>query len=226
VLQACVSSWSLAAVLFLTLPAAVAGGALVAFAIGGSWTLGAVLGFIAVLGIAVRNGLGLIKHYQRLALVPAGASGVNVSRIRTNPRGVGEPASTEDIAIFAPGVVQSGTWDRFQPILMTAVITAIAVLPLAFMGDKAGSEFLRPMAIVILGGLVTATLYSLFAVPAMYLIFTPSRAKNPRIVTQILPSPRLPQDDNEPIQTGNQNHASHSFNCCITRYRELSARRL
>jgi Cu/Ag efflux pump CusA len=176
VLQACVSSWSLAAVLFLTLPAAVAGGALVAFAIGGSWTLGAVLGFIAVLGIAVRNGLGLIKHYQRLALVPAGASGVNVSRIRTNPRGVGEPASTEDIAIFAPGVVQSGTWDRFQPILMTAVITAIAVLPLAFMGDKAGSEFLRPMAIVILGGLVTATLYSLFAVPAMYLIFTPSRA--------------------------------------------------
>jgi preprotein translocase subunit SecF len=119
----------------------------------------------------------LITHYQRLALVPGGEiAGVNASRIRANSRGVGEAASTEDIAIFAPGVVQSGTWDRFQPILMTAVITAIAVLPLVFMGDKAGSELLRPMAIVILGGLVTATLYSLFAVPAMYLLFTPSRA--------------------------------------------------
>ena len=58
---------------------------------------------------------------------------------------------------------------------MTAVITAVAVLPLAFMGDEPGTEILRPMAIVILGGLVTSTLYSLFAVPAMYLLFTPSR---------------------------------------------------
>jgi Cu/Ag efflux pump CusA len=176
-LQARVSSWSLAAVLFLTLPAAVAGGAFVALALGGSWSLGAVLGFIAVLGIAVRNGLGLITHYQRLALAPGGeTAGLNASRMSANSRGVGEVASTEDIAIFAPGVVQSGTWDRFQPILMTAVITAIAVLPLVFLGDKAGSELLRPMAIVILGGLVTATLYSLFAIPAMYLLFTPSRA--------------------------------------------------
>ena len=59
---------------------------------------------------------------------------------------------------------------------MTAVITAVAVLPLVFMGDMPGSEILRPMAIVILGGLVTATLFSLFCIPAMYLLFTPSRA--------------------------------------------------
>ena len=59
---------------------------------------------------------------------------------------------------------------------MTAVITAVAVLPLALMGDVPGSEILRPMAIVILGGLVTSTLFSLFCVPAMYLLFTPSRA--------------------------------------------------
>ena len=56
--------------LFLTLPAAVAGGALAAFAFGGSLSLGAVLGLVAVLGIAVRNGLALIKHYQRLANAP------------------------------------------------------------------------------------------------------------------------------------------------------------
>jgi hypothetical protein len=60
--------------------------------------------------------------------------------------------------------------------LMTTVITALAVLPLLLMGDVPGNEVLRPMAAVILGGLVTTTLYLLFCVPAMYLLFTPSRA--------------------------------------------------
>jgi hypothetical protein len=84
-------------------------------------------------------------------------------------------ANADDEVIFAPNVVQRGTWERFTPILMTAVITALAVLPLVFMGDRAGAEIIRPMAIVILGGLVTSTLFSLFAVPAMFLLFTPSR---------------------------------------------------
>jgi Cu/Ag efflux pump CusA len=58
---------------------------------------------------------------------------------------------------------------------MSACITALAVLPLVFMGDKPGSEILRPMGQIILGGLVTSTLFSLFAIPAMFLLFTPSR---------------------------------------------------
>ncbi len=58
---------------------------------------------------------------------------------------------------------------------MAAVVTAVAVLPLALIGDVPGTEVLRPMAIVILGGLVTSTLFTLFCIPAMYLLFTPSR---------------------------------------------------
>jgi Cu/Ag efflux pump CusA len=178
VLQACVGSWSLATAIFLTLPAAVAGGALVAAVAGGSWSLGAIFGFLAVLGIAVRNGLGMIKHYQHLALEPIAAD-VRDGRVRGqfDSRSRVETAAdaAEDAAIFAPGVVQRGTWDRFTPVLMTAVITALAMLPFVFMGDKAGNEILRPMAIVVLGALVTSTLYTLFAIPAMFLLFTPSR---------------------------------------------------
>jgi len=178
ILQASIGSWSLAIVLFLTLPAAIAGGALAAFAIGGTLSLGAILGLVAVLGIAVRNGLLLIRHYQRLAAEPEEIrADVNADQLRTTfeSRTRIEAVTSNDVAIFAPGVVQRGTWDRFTPILMTAVITAVAVLPLALMGDVPGSEVLRPMALVILGGLVTSTLFTLIGIPAMFLLFTPSR---------------------------------------------------
>jgi Cu/Ag efflux pump CusA len=178
VLQACLGSWSLAAVMFLTLPAAVAGGVLVALAFGGSISLGAILGLVGLAGLAVRNGLGLVKHYQRLALAPEEKqAAINGSALRSqyDTRRV-ESTSADDAAIFAPGVVQRGTWDRFTPMLMTAVVTAVAVLPLLLIGNVPGNEVLRPMAAVILGGLVTTTLYSLFCVPAMYLLFTPGRA--------------------------------------------------
>jgi Cu/Ag efflux pump CusA len=178
ILQACVGSWGLATALFVTLPAAIAGGALAALAIGGTMSLGVILGLVAVLGIAVRNGLDLVKHYQHLALAPADAqANPNGSPLRSQhePRRM-DPATPEDAAIFAPGVVQLGTWERFTPIFMTAVITAVAVVPLVIMGNVPGSEVLRPMAVVILGGLLTTTLYALFFVPAMFLLFTPSRA--------------------------------------------------
>jgi len=127
ILQACVGSWSLATVLFLTLPAAVAGGVLAVFATAGTLSLGAILGLIAVFGIAVRNGLALIKHYQRLALAPpekhADGNGAPL-RSHYEPRPRVEHVSPEDTAIFIPGVVQLGTWERFTPILMTAAITA------------------------------------------------------------------------------------------------------
>ncbi|MEX2308956.1 MAG: efflux RND transporter permease subunit [Pirellulales bacterium] len=178
VLQACIGSWSLAIVLFLTLPAAIAGGALAALAFGGTLSLGALLGLIAVLGIAVRNGLLLIRHYQRLAAnSDEFESGANAAPLRTSfeQRSRVDHAAANDVAIFAPGTVQRGTWERFTPILMTAVITAAAVLPLVMMGDVPGSEVLRPMAVVMLGGLVTSTLFSLFGIPAIFLLFTPTR---------------------------------------------------
>jgi Cu/Ag efflux pump CusA len=163
ILQACVGSWSLATALFLTLPGAVAGGAIVAMLLGNNLSLGVLLGLVAVLGIAVRNGLGLIRSYQRLAMEPETAESVDGG---TNNR----PAHQ------ARGVVQRGTWDRFPSILTTALVTAAAVLPLAFMGDVPGTEILRPMALVILGGLVTSTCFTLIAIPAMYLLFAPKVA--------------------------------------------------
>jgi Cu/Ag efflux pump CusA len=176
VLQACLGSWGLATMLFLTLPAAVAGGALVALAGGAGWTMGAIFGIIAVLGIAVRNSLALVKHFQRLALAPsAEPAGMSGSRMRGQFESRSRAEEDDDAAIFAPGVVERGAWERFTPILMTACITALAMLPLVLMGDKAGSEILRPMGLVILGGLVTSTLFSLFAVPAMFLLFKPRR---------------------------------------------------
>lgn len=179
VLQACIGSWKLATALFLTLPAAVAGGALVALAATGGWSLGAILGIGAVLAIAIRNGISLIRHYQRLALPPELVqTDGGLPQLRAVERALVEQfESDDDDAIFAPGVVQRGTWDRFVPVLMTAFITAVAMLPFALYGDIAGNEILHPMSIAILGGLVTATLFTLFAVPAMYLLFTPGRAR-------------------------------------------------
>ena len=120
----------------------------------------------------------LIRYYQRLANAPdevqLDGNGVQM-RPTLEKRARIEPEAG-DAAIFAPGVVQRGTWDRFPAILMTAVVTAVAVLPLALIGDVPGTEILRPMAVVILGGLVTSTLFSLFCIPAMYLLFTPNRA--------------------------------------------------
>jgi Cu/Ag efflux pump CusA len=177
-LQAVLGSWSLATVLLVTLPAAAAGGLLAAFAFDGTLTLGAILGLVAVFGIAVRNGLGSIKLYQRLATEPLGTNAdANGSIVRSplEPRARLESSAVGDQAIFAPGAVQRGAWERFTPIIMTATITALAVLPLVLLGDVPGNEILRPMAAVILGGLVTTTLFTLFGIPALFLLFTPSR---------------------------------------------------
>ena len=148
-LQVFFRSWRLATVVFLTLPMALVGGVLAAFAGGGIISLGSIVGFVTVLGIAVRNCITLIARYQNLE------------------RHEGET--------FGPGLVLRGTRERFAPILMTAATTGLAFLPLALFGDIPGLEIVRPMAVVILGGLVTSTLLNLHVVPAMYLRFGGSR---------------------------------------------------
>ncbi|MEA2296321.1 MAG: hypothetical protein QOE86_3960, partial [Solirubrobacteraceae bacterium] len=149
-LQAAFRSWRLALLLFLTLPMALVGGVLAAYGGIGAISLGALIGFFTVLGIAARNGIMMITHFQHLE------------------RHEGEA--------FGPGLVLRGAGERLAPILMTASATGLALLPLALLGDRPGQEIEHPMAIVILGGLVSSTLLNLFVVPALYLRFGRSRA--------------------------------------------------
>jgi Cu/Ag efflux pump CusA len=144
-LQAAFGSWRLATLTVLTLPAALVGGVLAAFAAGGI-SLGALIGFFAVFALAARNGVTLISHYQRL-------------------QQEGEP--------FGPGLVQRGARERLAPILLTALTLILALTPLLISGEIAGQEIAQPMAVVIVGGVVTTTLINLFVVPALYLRFGP-----------------------------------------------------
>jgi Cu/Ag efflux pump CusA len=82
---------------------------------------------------------------------------------------------------FGPGLVVRGAKERLSPILMTALATGLALVPLAIVGDLPGHEIEHPMAVVILGGLVTSTLLNLFVVPSLYLRFgqAPSRRLGP-----------------------------------------------
>ena len=144
-LQTAFSSWRLAALIFLTLPMALVGGVLAAFASGGVVSLGSLLGFFTVFGIAARNGILLINHCQHLERVE------------------GET--------FGPALVLRGARERLAPILMTSLATGLAVVPLVVLGDRPGHEIEYPLAIVILGGLATSTLLNLFVVPSLYLRF-------------------------------------------------------
>ena len=148
-LQAAYRSWLLAFVAILTLPMALAGGVLAALLGGGTLSIGSLFGFFTVLGIAARNSVVLIKHYQHL-----------------------EQYEGET---FGPKLVLRGTLERFGPTMMTALTLGVALLPFVLFGGIAGSEIVYPMAIVILCGLVTSTLFSLFVVPALYLRFGAGR---------------------------------------------------
>jgi hypothetical protein len=144
----------LATLSFLTLPSALVGGVLAASMTGGVISLGSLIGFFTVLGIAARNGIMMINHFQHLE------------------RYEGET--------FGPALVLRGAGERLSPILMTALATGLALVPLAIAGDLPGHEIEHPMAIVILGGLVTSTLLNLFVVPSLYLRFAvPATAPAP-----------------------------------------------
>jgi Cu/Ag efflux pump CusA len=142
-LQTCIGSWRVATFAFLTLPLALVGGLLAAFAAGGLISLGSLVGFLTVFGIAARNGILLINHYQHLE------------------NEEGEP--------FGRSLVLRGSRERLAPILMTALATGLALVPLVISGEIPGAEIEYPMAIVILGGLATSTLLNLFLVPTLYL---------------------------------------------------------
>jgi CzcA family heavy metal efflux pump len=152
-LQASFGSWRLATLSFLTLPVALVGGALAAFVSGGVLTLGSLVGFYTVFGIAARNGILMINHFQHLE------------------RHEGET--------FGPALVVRGARERLSPILMTTLATGLALVPLVVAGQVPGHEIEHPLAVVILGGLVTSTLLNLFVVPSLYLRFGRGRGALP-----------------------------------------------
>jgi Cu/Ag efflux pump CusA len=141
-LQAAFGSWRLATLVFLSLPTALAGGLVAALVSGGTITLGSLAGLAAVLGIAARGAVLLIRRYQSLH------------------RREGHPFGLE--------LVIRGTSDRLGAIVMTALATALVLTPLLFAGELPGLEIVRPMAIVTLGGLLTSTVMNLFIVPVLY----------------------------------------------------------
>jgi Cu/Ag efflux pump CusA len=144
-LQASFGSWRLATLSFLTLPIALVGGALAAFFFERTLSLGSLVGFYTVFGIAARNGILMINHFQHLE------------------RYEGET--------FGRRLVLRGARERLAPILMTTLATGLALMPLVIAGQIPGHEIEYPLAIVILGGLVTSTLVNLFVVPSLYLRF-------------------------------------------------------
>ena len=132
----------LVAMVALTLPFALIGGVAAAFLSGGVLSLGSLVGFVTVLGIAARNGIMLVSHYRHLEDVE------------------GVP--------FGPELVERGAEERLAPILMTALATGLALVPIVVGGSRSGQEVEHPMAVVILGGLVTSTVLNLFLLPALY----------------------------------------------------------
>ncbi len=139
----------------LTLPFALIGGVSGAFLSGGVLSLGSLVGFVTVLGIAARNGIMLISHYRHL--------------------------ETGEGMVFGQELVLRGAEERLAPILMTAACAALALLPLVLKGNVPGHEIEYPMAVVILGGLVTSTLLNLFLMPALYAKFGRPRSQVNRV---------------------------------------------
>jgi len=152
-LQAAFASWRLAALAFFSLPPALAGGVLVILTSGGVLSIGALAGLLAVLGIAVYNRLVLVGRYQQI--------------------------ERHDGERLGPRLVLRGSRERLNSMLMAACTAAATVLPVLFMGASPGLEIVRPMALVVLGGLITSTVLDLIFLPAMFLSLGVSSAREP-----------------------------------------------
>ena len=138
-------SWRDAALIMLNLPLALIGGVAGVYTSGGVISVASLIGFITLFGIAARNGIMLISHIRHLV----------------DEEGVGD----------AVEAVHRGAMERLAPILMTALATGLALVPLAVSGGEPGNEIQTPMAVVIVFGLVSSTALNMVVVPALYLRF-------------------------------------------------------
>jgi CzcA family heavy metal efflux pump len=140
---------SLSAIILLNLPLAVIGGIFAIKVSSNVVSIPAIIGFITLFGIATRNGILLISRYIQL--------------------------KKEGKGLFES--IVKGSTDRLNPILMTALTAALALIPLALGGDKPGNEIQSPMAIVILGGLLSSTLLNIFVIPSVYYLVEKRKEK-------------------------------------------------
>jgi Cu/Ag efflux pump CusA len=151
-MQAALRSWRLAAVALLTLPMALSGGAVAAGLTGGVLTIGSLAGLLAVLALAAGQVVALFRQCQQLE-----DAGHRYNR---------------------PELLARATTDRLGPVLIAAAACGVALLPMALAGPIAGLELLAPMAVVVLGGLVTSTVVTLFVAPALYLRYADHRRRD------------------------------------------------
>jgi CzcA family heavy metal efflux pump len=141
-LHADFGSLRLAGLVFLTLPFALVGSLAAALVTGATLSLGSLVGLVTVLGIAARNGIMLLSHYRHL--------------------------EREEGMAFGRALLLRGAEERLAPIAMTALCAALALLPIVVGGRRPGHELEHPMAVVILGGLVSSTVLNLLLLPALY----------------------------------------------------------
>lgn len=144
--------FKLAGIILLNLPLALIGGVFSIYFSSGILSIPAIIGFITLFGIATRNGILLISRYQHL----------------------------HELGTSLKDTIILGSADRLNPILMTALTAALALIPLAVQGDLPGNEIQSPMAKVILGGLLTSTLLNIYIVPAIYFIASKHMGLNKR----------------------------------------------
>lgn len=150
-------AWRPTLIVAVTVPFALIGSVVAVEVTGGIVSLGSMVGFVTVLGIAARNGIMMVSHFRHLELEE------------------GMPFGTE--------LIKRGASERLSPILMTALATGLALLPLAITGNKPGQEIEYPLAIVILGGLITSTVLNLLLLPPLYAAFGRS-AKTDQLIEE------------------------------------------
>lgn len=150
ILYADFDSLRLSLLVILCLPFALTGSILSAFCSGGVLSLGSMIGFVTVLGIAARNSIMLISHYRHLEM--------------------------EENLSFGKELILRGALERLAPILMTTLTTALALIPIVLGGNRPGYEIEHPMAVVILGGLLTSAIMNLLFMPALYWKFAKAKS--------------------------------------------------
>ena len=142
-------NWKQALIVLVNMPLALIGGVLILWFTDGELNIPAIIGFISLMGIATRGGMLLISRYNTL----------------------------KDEGLGLDERIRRGSSDRLNAIVMTALTSALALIPLALRGGEPGNEIQSPMALVILGGLLSSTILNLFIVPILYRYITKNNEK-------------------------------------------------
>jgi Cu/Ag efflux pump CusA len=168
-LQAAFASWRMASVLFVALPGALAGGVIAAAINGGDVTIGTFAGFLVVFALAARHSVLLVRHGQQLE---------------------------DGGEAFGPELVEHAVRDRLASTIASAVATLALFVPMLFFGGRAGFEVVHPMAVVVVGGLVTSTALTLLVVPSLYHRFGLRKegSREPQDLVIDLTTPEQPAD--------------------------------